>query len=93
MHDSSTKCNMKCKIIVVLQRWPSRSAAKGVLHRRGAGRIKHLEAKQLWAQDLIMNKKLIAKKVAREINPSDAFTHYWSAKDVAVHFQQMGIGY
>ena len=34
---------------------------------------------------------LKAKKVSREITPSDALTHFWTVKDVAIHFNQMGI--
>lgn len=37
----------KCKLIDLTDS----SAAKGICHRRGVGRVKHLELKELWVQD------------------------------------------
>ena len=67
------------------------SAAQGILTRRGAGKIKHLEAKQLWVQELITEKKVSSFKIPRAENPSDCFTHYWSAADSLNHFPKMNI--
>ena len=65
------------------------SAAQGILTRRGSGKMKHLEAKQLWVQELVMEKKVKPIKVPRLENPSDCFTHYWTAADAARHFPHM----
>jgi len=67
------------------------SAANGILHRRGCGKLKHLEARQLWSQELVMNKKLISRKVARELNPSDTLTHYWTINEGRQHFPRLGV--
>ena len=66
------------------------SAASGIVRRRGCGKMKHLEAKQLWVQDVIMKKEIAVKKIPREKNPSDVFTHHWSAPDER-HFNRLGL--
>ena len=67
------------------------SAAKVIVHRLGAGKIKHLEARQLWAQEVVGAKKLKVKKVPREVNISDSLTHNWSSVDAATHFAKAGL--
>ena len=80
-------CGREMKIIVKTDS----SAANGITHRRGCGKVKHLEARQLWIQELVMDKKIFVQKVPRELNPSDALTHHWSAKDAGKHFEAIGV--
>ena len=54
------------------------SAAKGVMMRQGAGRIKHLTLKHLWNQDYVQSGVAVPHKIPRERNPADLFTHYWT---------------
>ena len=54
------------------------SAAVGVVQRQGAGKIKHLEVKQLWVQEHEKKRNLKMTKIPREINWADLFTHHWS---------------
>ena len=68
------------------------SASKGILQRRGAGRVKHLEVKQLWTQELVINTRIIIVKVPRLEHPSDCLTHHWTVKDAQPHFERMGVG-
>ena len=42
------------------------SAAKGICHRRGVGRVKHLALKELWVQDRVDKGELTVKKVGTE---------------------------
>ena len=51
------------------------SACKGMLLRRGAGRVKHLCTKQLWVQGAIENQNIKVVKVPREANFADLLTH------------------
>ena len=67
------------------------SAAKGILQRRGSGKVKHLEAKQLWVQELVAKNKMVCRKIPRNENPSDAMTHHWSGIDGQEHFKKMGL--
>jgi len=67
------------------------SAANGIVHRLGAGKVKHLEARQLWIQEIVGSKRIAVKKVPREFNMSDALTHNWSVTDASRHFAEAGL--
>ena len=64
------------------------SACHGTLHREGAGRIKHLELRQLWLQQKIKNGELIYQKVSRTVNPADSLAKAWSG-DGPTHFEMI----
>jgi len=66
------------------------SAANGIVHRQGCGKVKHLECRQLWVQSKITGGDVICRKIPREENPGDAFTHYWNLKDGHKHFGSIG---
>ena len=51
------------------------SACKGMLLRHGAGKVKHLSVKQLWAQECVKTFQIDVLKVPREKNPADVLTH------------------
>ena len=65
------------------------SAAKGTVLRTGIGRLKHVQLNQLWVQERISDGDVIVKKVPREQNVSDLFTHHWSRKEAQVHLSGM----
>jgi len=67
------------------------SACNGIVHREGCGKVKHLEARQLWVQDVVSDKIVAVQKVPREHNYSDMLTHHWSAKDGLKHFDKVGL--
>ena len=67
------------------------SAALGTMSRQGSGKIKHLETKQLWLQEKVLQGKVKYRKIPRAQNVADALTHYWTAGDGAVHFKSMGL--
>ena len=50
------------------------SAARGILSRRGVGRLRHLSCRVLWLQNLVGEKLLMVKAVLGAINPSDIAT-------------------
>ena len=54
------------------------SAAQGLCARQGAGRVKHLTVKQLWAQEKEANGELKITKIPRLSNCADMFTHHWT---------------
>ena len=68
------------------------SAAKGICQRRGSGKVKHLEVKQLWLQEKVLQKEIKMNKIPRAINPSDCLTHYWTAKEALLHFPKLSVG-
>ena len=57
------------------------SSAKGIIHRKGCGKLKHLEAKQLWVQGVVEKNILKVSKVPRAINVADALTHHWTSPE------------
>jgi hypothetical protein len=67
------------------------SAANGVVHRQGSGKVKHLECRQLWVQDAVFSAKVRVEKVGRDYNPADAFTHYTSVHEAIRHFKAIGL--
>ena len=69
------------------------SAAKGIVHRTGCGKVKHLEARQLWVQEVVENKETKVVQVSRTINWADAVTHHWSAVDGIKHLSELGMAW
>lgn len=66
------------------------SAARGILHRIGAGRVRHLEVKQLWVQDLVARRSLSVTWVPRHENPADLLTHATSVREFRRLLELMG---
>ena len=50
------------------------SAARGICTRLGAGRVRHLQARELWIQERVLRKELSLRKVATETNRADIQT-------------------
>jgi hypothetical protein len=67
------------------------SAANGVVHRQGSGKVKHLECRQLWVQDAVFSGRVRVEKVSRDFNPADAFTHFTSVHEASRHFKAIGL--
>ena len=67
------------------------SAVNGILARRGCGKVKHLEVKQLLFQEQVRSGKVEFQKISRKNNPSDALTHHYTREEAKMHFKHMGI--
>ena len=65
------------------------SAAIGVIRRQGAGRVKHLQIKQLWLQEKARDEEIKFVKISRVVNFSDLMTHHWNEKDGKAHLGGM----
>ena len=52
------------------------SAGKGIASRRGLGKLKHIDIKELWIQEKVSNGHLKITKVPGTINLADALTKY-----------------
>ena len=68
------------------------SAAKGILSRKGSGKVKHLEVRQLWLQEKVANYGVKLVKIPRSRNVGDALTHHWTRADNGRHIRQMRSG-
>ena len=62
------------------------SAAHAFFHRRDVGRMKHIDSRILWLQDLITAGGVRLKKMPRTQNLADMLTHTPSAKELEIFF-------
>ena len=56
--------------------WSDASAALGIIHRTGLGKIRHIDTGLLWIQQTAAEKRLNFQKVLGKQNPADLFTKY-----------------
>ena len=62
--------------------WTDSAAAKSIGSRRGIGKIRHLDVKYLWVQDMTRRKELQLKKILGSANPADIMTKPKDAKEI-----------
>ena len=67
------------------------SACKGMLLRHGAGKVKHLSVKQLWAQECVRAYDVTVQKIPREQNPSDVLTHSVGHPTLTAQMDRMNV--
>ena len=67
------------------------SVAKSFVATRGLGKMRHLEVKLLWLQELVQMGKLSVEKVSGAVNIADALTKYHSAGKLAALCRPHGI--
>ena len=67
------------------------SAVKGILARRGCGKVKHLGLEQLWLQEQVRSGKVEFPKISLSMNPSDTLMHHYTKEDAKKHFKHMSI--
>jgi len=61
------------------------SAARGICHRRGLGKVRHIDVHELWVQDHVLNGRIAVKKVNGPENYSDALTKNMPQAGIAFH--------
>ena len=67
------------------------SAAIGIAHRVGVGKVRHIEVNQLWLQEMVSKGKIGITKVKSEENLADALTKGVSSQEMQWHLEGMGI--
>eukprot|EP00969_Alexandrium_andersonii_P236645 10447121-Alexandrium_andersonii.AAC.1 len=67
------------------------SAGKAIASRRGAGKLRHIEAKRLFLQEIVAAKMVHIIKIAGESDPSDVFTKAVKPPVLARHLRSIGI--
>ena len=67
------------------------SAAHGIAHRSGLGKVRHLETCQLWLQDKVGTGEIQVTKVRGDENIANALTKHVSGDDLKWHMGQMGM--
>ena len=78
-------------VLVNIVMFTDSSAAKGIVHRNGVGRMRHLETKFLWIQDVVKNRELEIKKVLGTENPADIGTKFLSIAQMAPLLVKVGL--
>ena len=66
------------------------SSAKGILARRGTGKIKHLEVQTFWVQKATQDGTICVGKVPGTQNPADLGTKYLGQSDMIKCLNLMG---
>ena len=65
------------------------SAARGIIHRAGLGKLRHLETGYLWLHAAVKAKRLQVRKVLGTENPADLFTKHLAAADMWRHLETL----
>ena len=68
------------------------SAARGIIHRAGLGKLRRLETGYLWLQSAVKAKKLQIRKVLGTENPADLLTKHLSAADMWRNLEKLHVG-
>ena len=67
------------------------SAAHAFFHRRGVGRMKHIDSRILWLQDVVSAGGVRLKKIPRTQYLADMLTHTPGVKELEVFLPLMGL--
>ena len=65
------------------------SAAVGIAHRKGNGKLRHVRVGQLWIQEKVEDEELDISKVNGEDNPADMMTKYLPANTTQKHMDKI----
>ena len=65
------------------------TAAKGIVSRRGHGKVKHLQTCELWLQEVVKDKRIDIQKVNAKENPADLMTKHLDGKAMAEHMRRL----
>ena len=69
------------------------TAAKGIVGRKGLGKLRHLEVQYLWLQDHVAKKNFVIHKVLGIKNPGDLMTKYLAGPDIEKNIARMYMVY
>jgi hypothetical protein len=61
------------------------SAAIGICRRTGVGKVRHLDTRLLWIQELVRDGTLEVVKIAGTENPADLMTKHLAADFISAH--------
>ena len=67
------------------------SAAKSFVSRRGLGKMRHLEVRDLWLQEEVLKGCVKVEKIPGESNPADLMTKFLGWREIQGRLEGMGI--
>lgn len=68
-------------------------AARGIIARRGIGKVRHLDTSNLWIQELAATKRVKHQKVGGTTNPADMMTKDLPESDIREYIRMIGVGF
>ena len=71
--------------------WQDSSAAIGMASRTGIGKVRHMETRFLWLQELVKSGRVVLKKIGGESNPADVLTKPKSHDEMAKVTEAVGV--
>ena len=71
--------------------WVDSSAAKSMASRKGVGKVRHVEVRELWLQDAVRKKRLALASIEGTKNPSDVLTKPQAREDIAILLEVVGV--
>jgi hypothetical protein len=71
--------------------WVDSTAAKSIASRTGLGRVRHLEVRFLWLQEVVRKGRLMLRKILGEKNPADILTKPKNAADMILKLVPVGV--
>ena len=74
-----------------IQMYTDSSAAKSFVSRRGPGKMKHLEIRDLWLQREVGRGSVLVKKIEGPKNPADLLTKYLKKWEIELRLRLMGV--
>ena len=67
------------------------SAARSFASRRGLGRMRHIDTRELWLQGEVLEGRVVISKVRGEENPADLMTKYLVMDVIQQHLSRMSV--
>ena len=68
------------------------SAAKSFVSRRGLGRMRHLEIRDLWLQKEVRDGNVEVSKIPGTKNPADLMTKILPSREIVDRLEMMNLG-
>ena len=71
--------------------WVDSPAAKSIASRTGLGKVRHIEVRFLWLQEVVRAGRIELRKIPGERNPADIMTKPKNAAEVVSKFESLGL--
>ena len=67
------------------------SAALGIVHRKGLGKVRHIDTNTVWVQQAACTKRIQYEKVHGTVHPADALTKQLPEPTRTAHFSRINL--
>ena len=70
--------------------WSDSSAARAIAGRRGLGKLRHVELRLLWVQDVVKSGRIRLERIGGDRNPADHLTKVKSRTETKKILETVG---